>query len=95
MWSLFPHLVNIGKSSSLTAVTNVCLVVGDNSDDGGYAFDYLTSMEDYMKNIMRIGNQGMLTKKIGDAPLISFFIKGIIKILQIARNETGGVNNYV
>ena len=38
---------------------------------------------------------GIFAKKLQEIPLITFFIKSIIKILQIARKETGGVNQYV
>ena len=74
----------------------IIIVVGDSeNNEGGYAFDYLTSMEDYIKNLMSIGGIGIFIKKIQDIPLITFFIKALIKILQIARNESGGVNHYV
>lgn len=71
------------------------MVGSSGEDDGGYAFDYLTSMEDYIKNIMAIGNEGMLTKKIGEVPIMTLFIKTIIKILQISKNEIGDVDSYV
>lgn len=52
-------------------------------------------MEDYIKNIMAIGGMGLFAKKIQEIPLITFFIRALIKILQITRKETGGVNQYV
>lgn len=35
MWSLFPQMLKI--------------VIGTDDEEGGYAFDYLTSMEDYIR----------------------------------------------
>lgn len=71
-------------------------MVGNSQEkDGGYAFDYLTSMEDYIKNLMMIGNQGMLTKKVGEEPIMTLFIKSLIRILQISKNEIGDIDAYI
>jgi DNA integrity scanning protein DisA with diadenylate cyclase activity len=52
-------------------------------------------MEDYMKNLLSIGNEGMLTKKIGEEPIMTLFIKSIIRILQISKNEIGDIDAYI
>lgn len=76
MWSLFVQLIK--------------MVVGkDEEQDGGYAFDYLTSMEDYIKNLIAFGKEGILIKKVGEMPVMTLFMKSILKILQISKNETG------
>lgn len=70
--------------------------MGNSSDkEGGYAFDYLTSMEDYIKNLTKFGNEGFLVKKIGEEPVITVFIKSIIRILQISKSEIGDTDAYV
>lgn len=52
-------------------------------------------MEDYIKNLMAIGNEGMLTKKVGEEPVMTLFIKSIIRILQISKSEIGDIDSYV
>jgi hypothetical protein len=82
MWSLFPQMIKI-------------VVGNDDESDGGYAFDYLTSMEDYIKNLIAIGKDGMLYKKVGEVPIMSMFIKAIVRILQISKNDTGSLDGYI
>jgi len=48
-----------------------------------------------MKNMMSIGNLGMLAKKVGEEPIMTLFIKSIIRILQISKNEVGDIDGYV
>lgn len=52
-------------------------------------------MEDYIRNLMHIGNEGMLTKKVGNEPIMTLFIKSIIRILQISKSEIGDIDAYV
>jgi hypothetical protein len=82
MWSLFPQMLKI--------------VIGNSDEkEGGYAFDYLTSMEDYIKNLIAIGKNDMFIKKVGEVPIITIFVKSIIRILQIAKNEMGDLDSYI
>lgn len=37
----------------------------------------------------------MLIKKVGEVPVLTLFIKSLIKILQISRNDTGDLDGYV
>mmetsp|Transcript_1573 Transcript_1573/g.1382 ORF Transcript_1573/g.1382 Transcript_1573/m.1382 type:complete len:110 (+) Transcript_1573:2-331(+) len=82
MWSLLPHLLKI--------------VVGQQGDtDGGYAFDYFTSMEDYLRCILKYGHEGMLVKKIGEEPVLIVILKSCIRILHLTREEAENTNGYV
>lgn len=69
--------------------------MGQNSQEGGFAFDYLTSMEDYIKNIIQIGGDGLLSKKVGEEPLLMLVIKSLLRIFQIQKNEVGDIDAYV
>ena len=48
-----------------------------------------------MKNMVAIGGDGMFTKKLGEEPIITVFIKSLIRILQIAKQELGDMDSYV
>ena len=92
MWSLFPHMIKIGNY----LCTNLSIVIGAADDnEGGYAFDYFTSMEDYFKGIIKFGNHGMMVKKIGEEPIMLVLVKGLVRILQITREEDVNTNAYI
>lgn len=52
-------------------------------------------MEDYFRSLVKYGHEGMLTKKVGDDPIMLLLIKGLIKILHIVKEGDVNTNAYI
>ena len=74
LWSLLPHLVKI-------------VIGGEDETEGGYGFEYFNCMIDYFRNIIRIGQDQLWTRKVGDTWYLDLIVKMIVKVVEISKTS--------
>lgn len=70
IWALAPQLLRV-------------IVGADDEAEGGYGFEHLGSTVDFFRNIIKLGEDQLWTRTIGEEPFIQVLVKAMIKCIGI------------